>query len=106
MNATLESKMPARFLEACRQLQVTPTCFVVITNVAEQVVSLFEQLPTAAYRGPEPAKAGTPNDYQFVKQFQCSTSRFGIGQAEGSNCTPLGLHRIARWSIGIVLRID
>ena len=25
----------------------------------------------------------------------CSTSRFGIGQVEGSNCTPLGLHRIA-----------
>ena len=95
MNATLESKMPARFLEACRQLQVTPTCFVVITNVAEHVVSLFEQVRSSAFRRPEPAKAGTPNDYQFVKQFQCSTSRFGIGQAEGSNCTPLGLHRIA-----------
>jgi len=23
-------------------------------------------------------------------------SRFGIGQANGSNCTPLGLHRVAR----------
>src|SRR5262249_20039762 len=32
---------------------------------------------------------------KFVKQFPCSTSRFGIGQIEGSNCTPLGLHRIA-----------
>ena len=34
-------------------------------------------------------------DYKFVKKFPCSTSRFGIGQTEGSNCTPLGLHRIA-----------
>ena len=32
---------------------------------------------------------------KFVKQFPCSTSRFGIGQIEGSNCTPLGLHCIA-----------
>jgi hypothetical protein len=95
MNTTLELKMPSRFLEACRQLRLAPTRFVVITNVAEQVVSLFEQVRSSAFRRPEQAEAGTPNDSQFVKQFQCSTSRFGIGQAKGSNCTPLGLHRIA-----------
>ena len=38
---------------------------------------------------------------------RCSTSRFGIGQAEGSHCTPLGLHRIAEkigggWPVGTV----
>ena len=77
MNTTLELKMPARFLEACRQLQVASTRFVVITNIAEQTTSLFE-------------------NNEFVKTFPCSTSRFGIGQAEGSNCTPLGLHRIAK----------
>src|SRR5450631_893254 len=76
MNTTLELKMPARFLEACRQLQVASTRFVVIANIAEQTTSLFE-------------------DNEFVKTFPCSTSRFGTGQAEGSNCTPLGLHRIA-----------
>jgi len=43
----------------------------------------------------------------FLKKFQCSTSRFGIGQAEGSRCTPLGLHRIAEkigggWPVGTV----
>ena len=95
MNTTLELKMPSRFLEACRQLRLAPTRFVVITNVAEQFVSLFEQVRSSAFRRPEQAEAGTPNDSQFVKQFQCSTSRFGIGQAKGSNCTPLGLHRIA-----------
>jgi hypothetical protein len=76
MNTTLELKIPARFLEACRQLQVASTRFVVITNIAEQTTSLFE-------------------DNKFIKTFPCSTSRFGIGQAEGSNRTPLGLHRIA-----------
>lgn len=39
----------------------------------------------------------------------CSTSRFGIGQVAGSNCTPLGLHRIARkigggWPVGTVFK--
>ena len=95
MNTTLELKIPARFLEACRQLQLAPTRFVVITNVAGQVVSLFEQVRSSAFRRPEPAQAGTPNDYKFIKEISCSTSRFGIGQAEGSNCTPLGMHRIA-----------
>jgi len=33
-------------------------------------------------------------DYRFVKKFPCSTSRFGVGQTEDSNCTPLGLHYI------------
>ncbi len=39
----------------------------------------------------------------------CSTSRFGIGQTEGSNGTPLGLHRIAEkigggWPGGTVFK--
>jgi len=76
MNTTLEMKIPAKFLETCRRLQLASTRFVVITNIAEQTTSLFE-------------------NNEFVKEIPCSTSRFGIGQAEGSNCTPLGLHRIA-----------
>ena len=55
-------------------------------------MSKFGVPPSGGQNRLEP---GTPNDYQFVKQLQCSTSRFGIGQAAGSNCTPLGLHRIA-----------
>jgi hypothetical protein len=45
-------------------------------DVSRQSVSLFE-------------------DGRFEKKFHCSTSRFGIGQIEGSNRTPLGLHCIA-----------
>ncbi|HAV63918.1 MAG TPA: hypothetical protein DCY13_16325 [Verrucomicrobiales bacterium] len=38
-----------------------------------------------------------PPDLQPVRQpYRASTSRFGIGQVENSNCTPLGLHQIAR----------
>jgi hypothetical protein len=76
MNATPESKLPAKFLETCGRLQFPLSHFALMVNIAEQTVSLFEQ-------------------NQFAEKFPCSTSRFGIGQAEGSNCTPLGLHRIA-----------
>ena len=65
-----------KLLLACEKQGVVPTRFVLVVSVAEQTVSLFEQ-------------------NKFVKQLPCSTSRFGIGQTEGSNCTPLGLHRIA-----------
>jgi L,D-transpeptidase catalytic domain len=69
-------KLPLGFLKACKQHEVVSTRFVLIVSIAEQTVSLFEQ-------------------NKFVKQLPCSTSRFGIGQTEGSNRTPLGLHRIA-----------
>lgn len=68
--------LPKEFLEACKRLEVSLSRFVLAANIAEQTVSLFEH-------------------NEFIKQFPCSTSRFGIGQTEGSNCTPLGLHRIA-----------
>jgi hypothetical protein len=64
------------FFSACEKNGIAPTQFVLIVNIAEQTVSLFEQ-------------------NKFVKKIPCSTSRFGIGQTEGSNRTPLGLHRIA-----------
>jgi hypothetical protein len=35
-------------------------------------------------------------NYRLRKRFLISTSRFGIGQVENSNQTPLGLHRIAQ----------
>jgi hypothetical protein len=69
-------KLPLNFLSACEKHGVKPTQFVLIVGIAEQTASLFEQ-------------------NKFSKQFPCSTSRFGIGQTEGSNRTPLGLHRIA-----------
>src|SRR5260221_12553033 len=69
-------KLPLGFLEACKQRNVASTQFILTISIAEQTVSLFEK-------------------DKFVKKLPCSTSRFGIGQTEGSNRTPLGLHRIA-----------
>jgi L,D-peptidoglycan transpeptidase YkuD (ErfK/YbiS/YcfS/YnhG family) len=74
MNA--KHKMPEACLATCSRLKVEPTQYVLTVNISQQSASLFA-------------------DNKFVKQYSCSTSRFGIGQQEGSNCTPLGLHRIA-----------
>jgi hypothetical protein len=64
------------FEKVCKRFEIAPTQFVLIVSIAEQTITLFEKS-------------------KFVRKISCSTSRFGIGQAEGSNCTPLGLHRIA-----------
>jgi hypothetical protein len=76
MKSPAPTQLNSDFLSACAKHGVSSTQFVLIVSVADQTVSLFEQS-------------------KFVKSFSCSTSRFGIGQIEGSNQTPLGLHRIA-----------
>ena len=63
-------------LATCQRLGIAPTKNMLTVNISAQTVSLFENA-------------------RLVKTYPCSTSRFGIGQIEGSNCTPLGLHRIA-----------
>jgi len=73
------------FFYACEKYGIATTQFVLIVSIADQTVSLFES------SAPRPGV----EDYKSVKKFPCSTSRFGIGQTEGSNRTPLGLHRIA-----------
>src|SRR3984957_13235226 len=69
-------RLSGNFISACEKHGIAPTQYALVISVADQTVSLFEQ-------------------NNFVKKFSCSTSRFGIGQVEGSNQTPLGLHRIA-----------
>jgi L,D-transpeptidase catalytic domain len=73
------------FLSACERNCVVPTRFALAISVAGQTVSLFESSAPVSGVG----------RFKHMKNFSCSTSRFGIGQKEGSNCTPLGLHRIA-----------
>ena len=68
--------LPQACLDTCHRLNVAPTKYILTVNVAAQTVSLFK-------------------DGRFVKKMRASTSRFGIGQLQDSNCTPLGLHCIA-----------
>lgn len=78
----------------CRQLGVRPTRHVLLVKVATQTVSCFET---------------TSEFLRLRDNFRCSTSRFGIGQTEGTNGTPLGLHRVAKkigggWPVGTVFK--
>jgi L,D-transpeptidase YbiS len=81
-------------LRACRRLGIPATRQVFLVNVAEQSVSIFEKFGAS---------------WHPIGDVPCSTSRFGIGQTEGSNCTPLGLHRIVEkigggWPGGTVFK--
>jgi hypothetical protein len=103
------------FLLACKTQGVVPTPFVLIVSVANQTVSLFERTVAAVYdrrlkiKFSSNSPAVTDCRYRHVKKFRCSTSRFGIGQTEGSNGTPLGLHRVVEkigggWPVGTVFK--
>lgn len=71
-----DQHLPKACLYACQRLNVAPTKYILTVNIAAQTVSLYE-------------------DGKYVRKMSASTSRFGIGQIQDSNCTPLGLHCIA-----------
>jgi hypothetical protein len=90
----------AGFSCACGKSGTVQTRVLLAVNIGNQTLSLFEKTPAL----PRPS-----SEYALVKTFLCSTSRFGIGQIEGSNCTPLGLHRIKEkigggWPAGTVFK--
>lgn len=70
--------LPEAFVHACARLAVPMTRWVFVTTVADQISRVFDL------------------DNGGVQTFRCSTSKFGIGQTAGSNCTPVGLHRLAQ----------
>jgi hypothetical protein len=73
---TFPARLPDACLTACARLNLTPTHYVVVIQVSTQTLAVYE-------------------DGAYDRQYPCSTSRHGIGQTEGSNRTPLGLHGIA-----------
>ena len=90
------------FLRRCQHLVIPTTRYLLIARVATQEVCLYERLSA-------PLRLRGKDGFLLKKIFRCSTSRYGIGQAEGSNCTPLGLHRIAEkigggWPAGTVFK--
>ena len=79
---------PSRsFLNALRRHSIRPTRFALSVSIARQRMALFE--------APSSRAEGT-SAYEFRREYVVSTSRFGIGQVMNSNCTPLGLHRVAK----------
>ena len=92
--------MASPCLSACRRNGIAPTRFLLSVSVLSQSVFLFEK---------SSASPRLREGYQLLKKFRCSTSRYGIGQQEGSHRTPLGLHRVAEkigggWPAGAVFQ--
>jgi hypothetical protein len=69
-------ELPAECRATCQRLAVAPTKYVFTVNIAAQTAALYK-------------------DGWLEKNYVCSTSRVGIGETNGSYCTPRGLHRIA-----------
>lgn len=76
---------PTRGVEAClrtcRRLGVRLTRWLLTVNIARQSMNLFER---------------QDDEFHLRQRYRVSTSRFGIGSKANSNCTPLGLHRVAK----------
>ena len=94
--AVLKPRLPVEFLLALRRHGIAPTRRVLAASIGAQRMALFERGEGGA-------------GFSFRRSFVISTSRFGIGQSEGSNRTPLGLHRIARkagggWPMGTAFK--
>lgn len=90
--------LPLAFRQTCRRLGILPTRFVLLVDVRRQRIQVVEPLPRFG------GGAGTVR-----KTCRVSTSRFGLGQRKHSNCTPLGLHRVAQkigggWPTGAVFK--
>ncbi len=72
-------ELPAEFLKRCSELSVELTDSVLCVSVADQRLYWFRS---------------DGDENVLHRELICSTSKFGVSQEEGSNCTPLGLHRI------------
>jgi lipoprotein-anchoring transpeptidase ErfK/SrfK len=84
--------LPQEFFDAVRRTNTAFQPHVLWINVEAQSVVHFVRKPSSSSdssvtpeHGYAPARA----------PYRASTSRYGIGQEENSNKTPLGLHRIA-----------
>ena len=100
MNCPAHPRQYIAFASACKKTGVTPTPFLLVVKIADQTVSLFKKISVPLC---------LCGNFYLLNKFRCSTSRFGIGQTEGTNCTPLGLHRIVEkigggWPVGTVFK--
>ena len=90
--------LPLALRQTCRRLGVQASRYILTVDIPAQRMALVQ--PLANFTSPECV---------LHRTFRVSTSRFGLGQKANSNCTPLGLHRVARkvgggWPVGSVFK--
>ena len=89
-------RLPTKLLLTAARVGASLTRNVLVVHIATQRLEWF-------------VKRARQPEFELRHTFRCSTSRHGIGQVAGSNCTPLGLHRIAekhggRYPVGTIFR--
>jgi lipoprotein-anchoring transpeptidase ErfK/SrfK len=85
----LSTALRTPFFATIRRLGILPTPYLATVDVAGQTFTLWEKEKNLQRLGRSPK-------YRLFAEARASTSRFGIGQVQDSNKTPLGLHRIAQ----------
>lgn len=89
--------LPGDLLWRCRRLGVRLSRHVLLVWTDSQCLEWWM------------ARDPAGREHRRYRRFRASTSRFGLGQVEGSNRTPLGLHQVAAkigagWPVGTVFR--
>ena len=82
-----KKRLPKEMIIRAKQQHASLSQFILCVSIREQRMDMF-----AANLPMSPAWP----DFYFVRRYLISTSRFGIGEINGSNRTPRGLHRVAR----------
>lgn len=101
LSASAGPRLSGAFFEAVRQQGIRWTRDVLAVSVQQQKVWHYQRMDSPGAASPE--RRHPP--YAPVAVYRSSTSRFGIGQVNGSRQTPLGLHRVAKkvgggWPVG------
>lgn len=85
-NPSVLGLLPKKLRLILRQHGIRETPSVLTVSTRSQRMSLLVKVPSTNSSYPR---------FVIKKSFRISTSRFGLGQVKDSNCTPLGLHRVA-----------
>ena len=96
--------LPIGFLNIAKRLGIPLTEDVLWVRVELQLLIHCAPL---RFKNPAHRNRRYPDYVPLERRYRISTSRFGLGQSEGSNRTPLGLHRIVEkigggWPAGTV----
>ncbi len=91
-------RIPQEFFVVCNRYGILPSLWVLIVYALDQKMDVFVKDTHRKCDLSNPLNSYIPqqNFYRYAKTILISTSRFGIGELEGSFKTPTGLHRIAK----------
>lgn len=93
-----KKRAPQEFFILCNRLGILPTRWLLVVYTGKQKMDIFKKeiIRTIGNKLGFTPYRPFATQYRHLKTVIVSTSKFGVGQREGSFKTPLGLHRIAK----------